>query len=240
MKCGVQGCPAPLGNQNKGFTKQGLGNHTNKLHNPDSTYAQRKRLEEEKTRFSLDPGNTNGVSVGYDTDGEGNEIIDFTADINNQTPKRVDFGTPGDEKVMGPATSFMDDVRSLVDPNAPIYQGLKPSGTSALTSDGIVFGWDVIDREGKKHFVRNPNLTDDEHMQLYGQLLKTPVSRFAPVHHTFESLTRKSSAPVDPYDNEGVRLKALGGRLYVDMGEGWEDMELETFYTFVRFAVKIS
>lgn len=37
VQCTVDDCPQPLGNQNKGFTKQGLTNHSNKLHKVNYT-----------------------------------------------------------------------------------------------------------------------------------------------------------------------------------------------------------
>lgn len=55
--------------------------------------------------------------------------------------------------------------------------------------------------------------------------------------------TENDNVPVAALPSEegpAVHIKARGGMLFVDLGEGWEEWDLEQFISNVRFAVRIS
>jgi hypothetical protein len=53
---------------------------------------------------------------------------------------------------------------------------------------------------------------------------------------------RDAVGPVEPYEPEKgtIALKARNKKLYVNIGQGWEQMEIEQFIGHIRFAVRIS
>lgn len=87
LRCEVKDCPIPLSRRNRGFTRQGLTNHTNKLH------------------------------AGLDDHKAAAQVEYFEESASVEKIEVIDHGTPGDEVVMGDATSLVEDIKQLVSPN---------------------------------------------------------------------------------------------------------------------------
>jgi hypothetical protein len=120
VSCDEVGCEFPLGRRQEGFTRWGLIQHKTKVHPVKAA-----PLYEAKTVTELP------TSVGYDTDGEGNEALDYVFALEKDgiaATQNVDFGTPGDEVVMGEPLGFdtqsaIDDIKQVLDPISIVRGG---------------------------------------------------------------------------------------------------------------------
>lgn len=159
FECPEKGCPKPRGERRLGFTGLGMKVHYARVHPHVSI--DDKFLEKISADFSYaKPKKVVTVAGAHQS-----VVLD---DIDQgDTAAEADYGTPGDEVVMGGSQRLIDDIRNVVEP---------------------------------------------EHLP--------------PTH----------PAPVEPSNDEGVRVKARNGVLYVD----GQPANLQAFIDGLRLAVRIS
>lgn len=217
--CQENGCLQPLGTRGEGFTLKGLQLHKVRLHNSN--------------------GNAGPVATSA-------EFADvFNPGLLDGIPEPVDYGTPGDEVVMGGIgtldnNSFMEDVKQVIDADWEYNQYVTPD----FNEDGSVRGWFVRGRNaccqwtakgkgynhGANHKCKGYFVSIDAGAagRHYAPSIYAPqIKRHAPDSY---------KGPVEPLDNEGVRVKARNGVLYVD----GQPADLQAFIDGLRLAVRIS
>jgi hypothetical protein len=151
----------------------------------------------------------------------------------------MDYGTPGDEVVMGkPLTmdvhSPVEDIKELISyPDLQEYEKQHEHYKDSLGYHNRSLT-EVVTPSVERAIMRI--------LGWYNGSSDTWEIRKKKVQQILTVAQLGHEAPVEPVVEEGVRLrlKARDGKLLVDLGKGWEEMQPDHFFKLIQVSVAIS
>lgn len=211
LTCQVPDCATPRGIRNRGFTQQGLANHTNKKHRVVTPW------HEVVDEFIDD-------IVGVVDKPDTNSFMDDIVGVVDETSKWV---TPKVSEELGIVYGWYVKGRNAC---CSWTQSGKRHGAFYKCKGDFVINPNLTEETHQALYKWPPTTNAD----IYFATDNTPLA-------TRNALDNAPVASLPNEGGSGyIRIKARGRKLYVELDDKWQEMSLEQFINNVRFAINIS